>query len=158
MKRNIILPLLLLALTSACAPAASSTPDMENEQWIIFSADQAEDLDVAAGFGFPAEYWTPSEAEVRALENGLIAFLQDKSAQFNSQRAPIWERLTEYNRQYAGLIMEGRTFIYANFFCDSMTDWKKDFVFVMDGGDCFFQFKYDPATGEFFDLQVNGEA
>jgi hypothetical protein len=37
-------------------------------------------------------------------------------------------------------------------------DRKKEFAKVLDGGACYFQFKFDPHTGEFFGLQVNGEA
>jgi hypothetical protein len=38
------------------------------------------------------------------------------------------------------------------------TNWKENFIFVADGGACYFQFKFDTSTGEFFDLIVNGEA
>jgi hypothetical protein len=55
---------------------------------------------------------------------------------------------------------EGKQVIYANFFCqvfDGM-DWEEEFVFVSDGGDCYFQVLYHVATGEFSDFSVNGEA
>ena len=67
--------------------------------------------------------------------------------------------MDDYNRQYVGIILDGKKMVYANYFCDSLeTEWSKDFVFVLDGGDCYFQFKYDPDSAEFFDLQVNGSA
>jgi hypothetical protein len=28
----------------------------------------------------------------------------------------------------------------------------------MDGGDCYFQVKYNPQTGKFFDFAVNGQS
>lgn len=113
-----------------------------------------------AGSGQTVEYWTPSKDDVLALENGLADFLQNESGKFYVQEEPpVWERLDGYNRQYIGLTVDGRKFIYANFFCDDAAkDWRKDFVLVMDGGSCFFQFKYDPRKGEFFDLRVNGSA
>ena len=105
-----------------------------------------------------AEYWTPSENDVLTLHNELGSYLQKNSDRFEGQKTPIEERLDEYNRQHIGIILEGKKIIYANYFCDSVQDWRKDFVFVMDGGDCFFQFKYDVDTAEFFDLLVNGNA
>jgi hypothetical protein len=65
----------------------------------------------------------------------------------------------DYMRQYLGIIEGGEEIIYANFFCtDHETDWHNEFVFVMDGGDCFFSVKHNPGSGEFFDLSVNGES
>ena len=158
MKKYFMFTFLLLSLLlqTACAP---STQTVEGEKWIIFSEEQASELGIADGFGQATEYWSPTEADVRALENGTAAYLQENADYFYPQGIPVWERLNEYNRQYAGLILNGKKFVYANYFCTSTgTDWKQDFVFVLDGGDCYFQFKYNADTGEFFDLQVNGEA
>jgi hypothetical protein len=149
---------LILQFVIACSP--TSQP-VQGESWVIFPAGQARDQGLGewlAANGEAAEYWTPSENDVLALENGLSAYLQNNPDSFY-KGTPVWERLDEYNRQYIGMILDGRKLIYANYFCDSVeTDWRKDFVFVMDGGDCFFQFKYDVDSAEFFDLQVNGVA
>lgn len=49
--------------------------------------------------------------------------------------------------------------VYGNFFCsDPGMDWKKEWIFVMDGGDCFFQLQFDIASGAFSELMVNGDA
>jgi hypothetical protein len=149
---------LILQLAIACSSAAQP---LQGEQWVVFSAEQARELSLGDWLvtnGQSLEYWTPSESDVEALENELVTYLQNNPASFYGE-TPVWERLNEYNRQYIGMILDGKKIIYANFFCDSIeTDWRKDFVFVMDGGDCFFQFKYDADSGEFFDLQVNGVA
>ena len=94
------------------------------------------------------------------MEIGLRSYLQQaNSDRFDGQKAPIWERLDEYNHQYVGIILNGRKILYANYFCNRVeTDRKNDFVFGLDGGDCYFQFKYGPDSAEFFDLQVNGSA
>jgi hypothetical protein len=150
---------LILQLTTACS---LSPQPIQGEQWVIFPAEQASEQglgDWLVEGGKTAEYWTPSEEDVLRLENGLGAYLQQiNSDRFDQQKAYIWERLDEYNRQYIGMILDGKRIIYANYFCDSVQDWRKDFVFVMDGGDCFFQFKYDTDSAEFLDLQVNGNA
>jgi hypothetical protein len=74
--------------------------------------------------------------------------------------APVWERLGNYNRQYVGIILEGRKVIYASYLCQNGadTEWQEQFIFVADGGACYFHFKFDTSTGEFYDLLVNGEA
>ena len=155
----IFLMMLALQFTSACSPAEQN---MEGEQWVIFSAEHSEELGVGewlVASGEPIEYWTPSEQDVLSLENELTVFLQQNADLFVLQDIPVWERLDEYNRQYVGLILDGQNIVYANYFCRSIgTEWKQDFVFVLDGGACYFQFKYDADSGEFFDLQVNGEA
>lgn len=151
--------LVLFLFVSACSPSAQN---IESEHWVIFSAEQSQEWGVANWFhgpNQPVEYWTPSEENVLDIEEGLSSFLQENGDRFYSPGTPVWERLDEYNGQYVGVILDGKQIIYANYFCDSAgKDWKEDFIIVMDGGDCFFQFKYNPETGEFFDLQVNGMA
>jgi len=50
--------------------------------------------------------------------------------------------------------------IYASYFCpsDSFDYWLTGNVAVEDAGECFFQVFYDPETGIFSDLRVNGMA
>ena len=163
-KWHSILTLISIILTlPSVAGCSANAQSLQGERWVVFPAEQAKAQrlgDWLAINGQTAEYWTPSEDDVLALENGLGSYLeQTNSERFNQQPFPIWERLDEYNRQYIGILLDGKKVIYANYFCDSIqTDWRKDFVFVMDGGDCFFQFKYDVDSAEFFDLQVNGNA
>jgi hypothetical protein len=157
-RRSSLLVLFALILfISSCSSAK-----MRGEHWVIFSEKQAGEWGIGAWFvqnNETIKYWTPTEENVVALESELGSFLQENPDRFYSSGTPVWERLDEYNRQYIGIILDGKQFIYANYFCDSVeTDWRKDFVFVMDGGDCFFQFKYDVDLAEFFDLQVNGNA
>jgi hypothetical protein len=147
----------LLLLTSCSAPAQT----IQGEHWVIFSETLAEEQQLGTWFLFgdePIEYWTPSEQDVIAIENGLVAYLEQNAERFYVRDIPVWERLDDYNRQYVGVIIDNRRIVYANYFCDSVVDWGKEFVIVMDGGDCFFQFQFDVDTAEFFELQVNGEA
>lgn len=155
----IISMMFVLQLTAACSP---SEQVIEGEHWVIFSAERAKELRVGewlVGNGKSIEYWTPTEQNVLDLEKELPVFLQENSDHFYLQDKPVWEKLDEYDRQYIGLILDGKNIVYANYFCNNTgTDWKKDLVFVMDGGACYFQFKYDADSGKFLDLQVNGEA
>ena len=107
-----------------------------------------------------AEYWSPTKADVRTLQSGLPAYLQENKSAFYMTDAAVWEQLDEYNSQYVGIVLEGRKVIYASYLCriGEDTNWKENFIFVADGGACYFKFKFDTSTGEFFDLLVNGEA
>jgi hypothetical protein len=147
----------LLLLTSC----SSSAQNIKGEHWVIFSETLAEEQQLSTWFLFgdeSIEYWTPSEQDVIAIEDGLIPYLEQNAERFYVRDIPVWERLDDYNRQYIGILVDGRRIVYANYFCDSVVDWEKEFVIVMDGGDCFFQFQYDLDTAEYFDLQVNGSA
>jgi hypothetical protein len=101
-------------------------------------------------------YWTPAEADVQALEAGLVTFLQSSPPQASPM---LWEKQSTYRRQYAGLVRNGQRLVYASFFCDTLgEDWQREVVFVLDGGDCFFQLTYDVERGTYDNLMVNGES
>ena len=98
-------------------------------------------------------HWTPIEAQVRALEAGLPAYL--------ARAAPAASRLRQglagYRAQYIGIVRDGRQVVFANWFCDALgTDWRQRPVIVDDGGDCFFQVEYDPSGGTYVHLMING--
>lgn len=155
---KIFFVLMLLFLTACTSQSVSSA---KGKDWIAFSADKAQ-ADQMLDWLFPAEaeYWSPTEADIRAVEEDLPAYLQENQSAFLMTESPVWEQLEEYNRQYVGVILEGRKVIYANYLCRNGAEvkWQEQFVFVLDGGACYFQFKYDTSAGQFFDLQVNGDA
>lgn len=156
-KRLFLLVLAALLLLASCSLSAQN---IQGEHWVIFSEKLAQEQGIGSWFAGndTLEYWTPAEEDILALESRLASFLQENPDRFSSHKMPVWERLDEYNRQYIGIVLDGKQVIYANYFCDSVGDWQKEFVFVADGGDCFFQFQYDVDLAEYFDLQVNGNA
>lgn len=158
MPKNKKIFLVLILFITACTSPARNT---EGEHWIAFSAEKAQ-TDQMLDWLFPgkAEYWSPTEADVRTLEDGLPVYLRENKSAFYMTEDLIWERLDEYNRQYIGVVLEGKNVIYASYLCQdgATTEWKEQFIFVADGGACYFKFKFDTSTGEFYDLLVNGEA
>jgi hypothetical protein len=151
--------LVLILFLTACT--SQPTLNAEGENWVAFSADKAQaDQMLDWLFSADAEYWSPTKANVRALESGLPAYLQENKSAFYMMETLVWEQLDEYNSQYVGIVLEGRKVIYASYLCKNGedTNWKENFIFVADGGACYFKFKFDTSTGEFFDLLVNGEA
>jgi hypothetical protein len=168
MKRLLMLMLALL-LCSGCgvidlmleAPQPEENIPVKGQDFaVIFTGENA----AGQGLGYefnddPEAYWTPSQAEVAALEAGLVDYLQRELSE-GMWGYRVWERLPEYGRQYFGLVFEGERLIFANYFCNTSDDmnWQEQYVLVMDGGDCFFRLLYNPQTGEYSNLIVNGEA
>jgi hypothetical protein len=111
-------------------------------------------------FGYGMDItWTPTEEDILAMEEGVSTFLiQSENPMFGYSQTPAWERLNEYVRQYYGLTIEGENVIHAEFYCDALDRWQEEPIIVMDGGDCFFRFDYNPVTDTFFNLSVNGMA
>ena len=127
----------------------------------IYDAKQAEEFSkvpFAEELLGRAPFWTPSEAEVRALERSLPEFI---AARWPKDRGPKIDP-SGHKKQYFGVTRNGRRLVFVNAFCEEHTkhdpDWSKHFVFVFDGGSCFFHVYYDPSANSFLDLRVNGVA
>lgn len=144
-----------LSLLAGCN--ASST----NNLWITFPENRAEQIGIGTWLSSEVDfggYWTPAEEDILGLEGNLESFLRENSELFNRQ-PPVWEQINNYKRQYVGVIINGKQVIYGNFFCtDTGADRKNEWIFVLDGGDCFFQLQFDVESDTFIGLTVNGEA
>jgi hypothetical protein len=127
----------------------------EGYEGVIVPADQVGDF-MRGLMGTPVQgSWTPTPEQIATLESTLPTYL--KSAP--NAAADLHERVGDYQRQYAGYVTEGRALIMVNAFCSSPgADWTSQPVFVADGGDCFFSVSYEPASGSFEDLRINGDA
>lgn len=102
--------------------------------------------------------WMPDADMVAALETRLPLFLAQNQNKFNPTKPPIVERLPQYKRQYWGEMENGKRVIEVNAMCRALDGWQTQRIFIADGGDCFFNVKYNLDAGTFFDLSVNGEA
>jgi hypothetical protein len=144
------------ALPATATPPAAETNQLivsDEFQGVIFTREKAEaDQPVYQAEG----YWTPTETDILNLESALAPYLEQAAPQ--DYPGPLKD-LTEYKRQYAGLLKDGRQLIWVNFFCQvDQIDWQQEFVFVADGGSCYFELKYNPQTNEFSDLSIHGES
>jgi len=125
---------------------------------VIISKEQAEEMGIGSWLVESDDFWTPSENDILILEETIAEYLSQNSTQFNRQ-PPVWERLSEYQRQFIGLTRNGSHIIYGNYFCNNLgINWRQDLVIVDDGGDCYFQVEYNVDRGMFIMLMVNGEA
>ena len=152
--RVVVCGVIVSSLAGCSAPAST-------DAWAVIPERRAEEVGPGTWLSSGMEiegYWTPTEEDILLLEENLPSFLQENSTSFRRE-PPVWEQLNNYKRQYAGLIIHGSKIIYGNFFCsDPGMDWKKEWIFVRDGGDCFFQLQFDIASGTSSVLMVNRDA
>ncbi len=68
--------------------------------------------------------------------------------------------LSKYRRQYVAVTNnKGEKVVWINCFCVAHgIKWKKEVIFVLDGGNCYFNLKINLAKRECYELMVNGEA
>jgi hypothetical protein len=99
-------------------------------------------------------FWVPTKDQILEAEQAIERYLKDKPP----TRSPkLWQKLTNYKRQYVGIVVDGQKRIYCNFYCGSESLSDKP-VSVSDGGDCYFQVEYDIEDTTIYNLMVNGEA
>ena len=106
-----------------------------------------------------APFKNAKESTLSADEIKQIQSLTNKAiSEYNKQTK--WGKIDKnYKVQLVAIINEkGEKEVWINCFCGSMVDWRKDIVYVDDGGSCFFNLKINLSTGRAYDLAVNGVA
>ena len=137
------------------SPEDTAAPD---QNWVIITQEQAEEMGLGSWLVESASFWTPSESDILILEESIAVYLSENSFLFNGE-PPEGEQLAAYKRQFIGIEHDGSRIIYGNYFCNSLgIDWRQKIVSVDDGGDCYFQVKYDVDSGMFTMLMVNGQS
>lgn len=149
----------ILMILNSCSLLGSGNQTVHTGDYegVILSVENARELGPLLGNDI-TEFWLPTEQDVANLEAGLPGYLQANEQQFENLPV-LWERLNKYKRQYVGYVEEGRQVIYVNFFYNPPdNNWKKEFIMVMDGGDSYFNLRFQVETGQFYGLQVNRSA
>jgi hypothetical protein len=101
--------------------------------------------------------WTPSKQEVEGIENNLSK-LDKLETDACCSRGKISGNATDYNRQYVGIVINGKKVIYINASSAEMPFSRRKPMMGCDGGKRFWGAVYDPETNEFNSLAFNGEA
>jgi hypothetical protein len=95
-----------------------------------------------------ASYWRPTPSMIGDLETRLPTFLA-----YESRLQP----LAHYVRQYAGVVSEGRTLIYASFVTVAADiPWQRQVVVLCDGGNRAWGVAYDVDRKAFDTVHING--
>lgn len=137
MKQNYIHFLLSLLLLFNCGYAA------DGNTWI----------EVKGGV------WVPSPEVLTFVKSGTKDAIES-FAQQHDRQLRSWD---SYTFQYQGMSRNNRKFVFVNALCKESSFGKtvklnRNFLVVKDGGSCYFQLKYDPALGKFYEVFINGEA
>jgi hypothetical protein len=99
-----------------------------------------------------------------------IESLERNLSQVSNLRATNWNseihinHPEEYFRQYVAVLSAGKKLIFVNAFCEDIKnsspspDWRNHLEIIADGGTCVWHALYDPFTGKFSGLEINGRA
>ena len=152
-KKAIISGLLVFLLSAAFG--------QQEEHFVLLPESEASSLAKMYPKNGPEKIdgsWQPSKSEIDALEANLSHISELKS--FGAPRGESIPHPEKYFRQYVAVIRAEHRLIYINAFCDvrDISYWHDHLAIVMDGGNCFWQAWYDPATSKFSGLSVNGRA
>lgn len=119
--------------------------------------------------------WMPTNAEAVAAEKAVrdvitraqkdvkAAFPNDPESALSLDRRQLAEIDKQYSRygiQFIGVLVHGKKEIFCNYFCRDATkqlDPAHDFIFLYDGGSCFWRVEYIPETKSCAGLQINSE-
>jgi hypothetical protein len=170
---HIVATVLVLALV-ACNGPTEPTPAVEPESTATETPEYAGavisiDEDSVYDHLFredPTGFWEPSSDDVSKAEACAKRFLvaapddPELGPYYRESAAFILEHLEEYRGQYAGIVVDGEKRVWLNAFRsdDPFPHWKRDPVFVLDGGKDFWQIEYVLPRDECTNFYVHGEA
>jgi len=147
-----------IAISSALFSVLLGATGQLTQQSVVLPSSEAKNLRF---FGLPGKvtgHWNPEKSDIEALESSLDQVTALESKAWGS-RFHV-EHPEKYYRQYVGVALDYRKFVFVDAFCDlkGLDYWQQHLVIVSDGATCFWQALYDPATGKFTYLQINGRA
>lgn len=154
-----IVSLLLPLALAACAgmsgrPASVPTSMKTGQSWVVTRQPVAERVLDTCSRASPARqpgrvsgYWAPGPQQVDELEARQQAL------------APTIASPQDYDRQYVGVVVDGRRLIYINAFKlpdQSDIDPSREAVVICDAGPRAWGALYDPQTGAFSEIEIDG--
>jgi hypothetical protein len=97
-------------------------------------------------------HFTPTEAEARKFEDGLVAFLAKSRPPDDPD---LHRKVRSYVRQYTGGTRDGHRLLFVTFACRENPGWGERFLDIKDGGSCYFDVGYDLDAGAYTYLGVH---
>ena len=148
--RNAVLLAVLVAAGTREAAARERT-------WTILPESAAAETQRLCSRGGPPAFegtWVLTDADVREAEQRLV----ELSRLSGDGVLEGISKPRQYYRQYIGLIIGGRKWIYINAFTSSrrVPEWRRRLTNGCDGGTAFWGVLYDPAARRFSQLRANG--
>ncbi len=140
------------------AGAGLDSPIVLDDLLVLFPASKGPEL---FGGSFDntaiASYFRPELTDATRARTLLGGFLAVHAP--NVGQSKLDQRYLTYKSQWVGFMVGTRRLLYGNFFCDDFGQaWQTTPISVDDGGDCFLQVVFEPATDSFSQLMINGHA
>jgi hypothetical protein len=164
-SRVVLLALLTLSVVysiaeeKATAAVPADPPAFKPDSGAIFAGARAVELLKQCSRPSLATEgtWTPNPEQIRELERRLrFELAKTLEASLLATKASV----SDYYRQYGGVVVSGRRVIYINGFhhrfLEDTRDWRATPVSVCDGGEQFWHAAYDPAHRTFVVFQFAG--
>ncbi len=116
------------------------------------------------------DYWVPSEDDVGELEAALRDAVKTRLAEANREPpsadrdadvdalTQIQAHLSEYVRQYAGIVVNGNRRVLLNAFPDDTYCYRDQLIVVKDGGAWFWTIQYDVKLHQFLHWELASKA
>ncbi len=114
-------------------------------------------------------YWLPNELHLYLIDSIIKIAIRDTIDITN--KSFIIRDIKKFYRQYACYLDKNNdSIVYINAFCKILNehidsagiykikkfDWKHKWIFMEDGGSCYWQIKINITKKEYFDFRVNG--
>jgi len=152
--RRFVLIALLIALVASICDAQTK------QRWVLLpetEAEHARQLCCRPGPPKFSETWKPTEQEIQTMEACL-----HRISRLRIGSGILGVRIKHpdlYYRQYLGIVIKDRKYIFINAFCDGAPPefWGQTLIDTCDGG-CSWGVVYDVVTQNFSHLEMNGVA
>lgn len=173
-----LLPFILTICLTSCGQTKTETKNQEQNQNVY-----AVDTSVVAILPFDTtQHWAFKDSKPTDLTNDDLLKIEkilnkcindynpdqerqfkeinDKHPEYKLDKKNFTIDLTRYKRQYVAVInTKGEKEVWVNCFCGAGNqNWRKNLIFVKDGGNCYFNLKINLTTGHYYELMVNGNA
>lgn len=139
--------------TNSFAISSQNIPTFPQNQSMILSTKLASKALDQCSRGTPktSVFWTPTLKQIQVLESELPLFLNQRKLKKLNIPNP-----KSYGRQYIGIILKSKKYIYGNFYPADFFRQPAEAVNVCDGFGSFWGILYSPDEHQFSQLDING--
>jgi hypothetical protein len=156
--KKIILYLVCLCIVSGCASTKNDAYDGPLPPRVLISSYQAQkwlgEFPLVGADMPKGPYWLPSFEIVASVDSALAKELSSPQNRYVPRKQV---NSYAYGMQLLGITRNGQKVVYVNGFCDwERFSPRKEWVWVVDGGGCYFSFWLDAETKKVTQFRFNG--